>query len=682
MFLLLFLIPLVNAFTLGFFGRFFGQKGSSLLSCFFMWLCTLFSWLAFFEVGFYKSICHLILADWISIYYLSISWGFLFDTLTVVMLVIINTISTLVHMYSADYMKTDPHKSRFLAYLSLFTFFMIILVTSNNFLQMFLGWEGVGLSSYLLINFWATRLNANQSAIKAMIVNRLGDLGLIIGIFCILFYFKSLDYNIVFSLAPTLSSTYVQLFELRLHLISIITILLFIGSIGKSAQLSLHTWLPDAMEGPTPVSALIHAATMVTSGVFLLVRCSPLVEYTTTGLCIISICGSLTAIFAATTGVFQNDLKRVIAYSTCSQLGYMIFACGMSNYTVSMFHLFNHACFKALLFLSAGSIIHALNDEQDIRRMGGLIQLIPFTYCMMVIGSLSLAGLPFLTGFYSKDLLLELILVLQNSRLASLHKTFVFWLGCLVVFFTAFYSFRLLFFTFVNNSNVVRSVLSNVHESDSILLQFPLILLGLGSIFTGYLFKDLFVGVGSNFWGNAVFILPNHIHHIEAEENFLTFYKLVPLFFSLIGVSLAYSSNYLISHHILKLQLSEIGRWLTFFLNKKWYWDKIYNSFVISCVNFGYGTSFKLLDRGFIEFLGPYGLTYILPVWCKNVLNIQTGQIVQYLFFVFVNLSVLLFFFVTTDSNLIFINQDFFVIFTILLILLSSNVSFTFHLLF
>lgn len=675
MFLLIITIPLINALTIGLFGRFFGHRGSSLLACSFMWICTLLSWLAFVEVGLHKSICYITLGNWISINYTQISWGFLFDTLTVVMLVVINTISTLVHMYSVNYMENDPHRSRFMAYLSLFTFFMLILVTANNFLQMFLGWEGVGLSSYLLINFWTTRLNANQSAIKAMVVNRVGDLGLIIGIFCIMYYFKSLDYDVVFAIAPLLSSSFITIVGLKLHVITLIVILLFIGSIGKSAQLGLHTWLPDAMEGPTPVSALIHAATMVTAGVFLLVRCSPLVEYTTTGLCVIAIFGALTAIFAATTGVFQNDLKRVIAYSTCSQLGYMIFACGMSNYTVSMFHLFNHACFKALLFLSAGSIIHALNDEQDLRRMGGLVQLLPLTYCMVLIGSLSLAGFPFLTGFYSKDLILELTLVLQYSDLGGINKTFVFWLGCMAVFFTAFYSFRLIFLTFINNTNIVRTVVTHVHESNSILLQSPLILLGLGSIFVGYLFKDLFVGVGSNFWGMSVFCLPNHISYIEAEESFLTLYKLVPLLLSLTGISLAYLTNYVLPNHFLNFQLSPAGRWLTFLLNKKWYWDKIYNSLIItSFVNFGYNISFKLLDRGFIEFLGPYGLMYTLPAWSKNISSIQTGQVLHYMFFVFVNLSIIMLFCLVQDMNLLstYVNHNYiFIICALPIILLS-----------
>lgn len=676
MFLLILTIPLINALTVGLFGRFFGCKGSSFLACGFMWLCTILSWLVFIEVSFHKSICYIILGDWISINYMHISWGFLFDTLTVVMLVVINTISTLVHMYSVNYMEHDPHLSRFMAYLSFFTFCMLILVTANNFLQLFLGWEGVGLSSYLLINFWATRLNANQSAIKAMIVNRVGDLGLIVGIFFVLFYFRSLDYNVVFALAPIFCNSYITIFSMQFHVITLIVLLLFIGSVGKSSQLGLHTWLPDAMEGPTPVSALIHAATMVTAGVFLLIRCSPIVEHSTIGLCVISIFGALTAIFAATTGIFQNDLKRVIAYSTCSQLGYMIFACGMSNYTVSMFHLFNHACFKALLFLSAGSIIHALNDEQDLRRMGSLVQLLPLTYSMVLIGSLSLAGFPFLTGFYSKDLILELTLILQYSGLFSVHKTFVFWLGCLAVFFTAFYSFRLIFFTFINSTNIIRTVIIHVHESTSILLQFPLILLGFGSIFVGYIFRDIFVGVGSNFWGMAIFTLPNQINCIEAEESFLTFHKLIPLFLSLIGVFVAYLTNYILPHHFVSFQLSFIGRWVTFLLNKKWYWDKIYNFlFVKAFVNFGYNTSFKLLDRGFFEvFLGPFGFVHVLPIWSKNISSVQTGQALHYMFFVLLNLLAILSFCLLQDISLfsIYFNCNYIFILCILPIILFS----------
>ena len=327
------------------------------------------------------------------------------------MLVTVTTISTLVHFYSCSYMSVDPHISRFMSYLSLFTFFMLILITADNFIQLFVGWEGVGLCSYLLIGFWFTRVQANKAALKALIINRVGDFGIILGICLVFFVFQTLDFEIVFPLITFFQNQFFLFFGMNFNVVELICFFLFIGSVGKSAQVGLHTSLPDAMEGPTPVSALIHAATMVTAGVFLIIRCSPIFEYAPGVLNIVTFVGALTAFFAATVGLVQNDIKKVIAYSTCSQLGYMIFACGISGYTVSLFHLINHAFFKALLFLAAGSIIHSLNNEQDMRRMGGLIRITPFTYSMMLIGSLSLAGFPFLSGFYSKDVILELAFV-------------------------------------------------------------------------------------------------------------------------------------------------------------------------------------------------------------------------------------------------------------------------------
>ena len=323
------------------------------------------------------------------------------------MLVVVTSISSLVHLYSCEYMSHDPHIPRFMSYLSLFTFFMLVLVTGDNYVQMFLGWEGIGLCSYLLINFWFTRLQANKAAIKAMIVNRVGDFGLALGILMIFNYFCALDYATVFAIGHLLSDQTVTFFCFDVHLITVVCLLLFVGSVGKSAQLGLHTWLPDAMEGPTPVSALIHAATLVTAGVFLLARSSPLFECSPTALTVVTIFGGSTAFFAATTGLLQNDMKRVIAFSTCSQVGYMVFACGLSNYSVGVFHLANHAFFKALLFMGAGCVIHAVADEQDFRKMGGLSRVVPFTYSLMFVGSLSLMGFPFLTGFYSKDVILE-----------------------------------------------------------------------------------------------------------------------------------------------------------------------------------------------------------------------------------------------------------------------------------
>jgi proton-translocating NADH-quinone oxidoreductase chain L len=359
----------------------------------------LLSFFAFYEVGFSGSPCYVKLLTWFNSEYLCADWGFQFDSLTVVMLIVVTFISSLVHLYSTEYMSHDPHLPRFMSYLSLFTFFMLILVTADNFVQLFVGWEGVGLCSFLLINFWFTRIQANKAAIKAMIVNRVGDFGLAFGIFAIYITFNSVEYSTVFALVPLFEGDVLNFLGIDFHLLTLIGVLLFIGAVGKSAQLGLHTWLPDAMEGPTPVSALIHAATMVTAGVFLLARCSPIFEYAPGALYIVTLVGAMTAFFAATTGLLQNDLKRVIAYSTCSQLGYMIFACGVSNYSVGAFHLANHAFFKALLFLGAGSVIHAVADEQDMRKMGGLKRLVPFTFAVMSIGSFALMGFPFFNRF-------------------------------------------------------------------------------------------------------------------------------------------------------------------------------------------------------------------------------------------------------------------------------------------
>jgi len=466
------------------------------------------------------------------------------------MLLVVNIISALVHLYSTDYMSHDPHLPRFMSYLSLFTFFMLMLVTGDNFVILFLGWEGVGLCSYLLISFWYTRLQANKAAIKALVVNRVADFALTIGMIAIFFVFKSLDFHVVFPLAPFfVNSTFIFL-GYDLPVLTVICSLLFIGAMGKSAQIGLHTWLPDAMEGPTPVSALIHAATMVTAGVFLIIKCSPLFEYVPAVLSVITFVGATTAFFSATIGLVQNDIKKVIAYSTCSQLGYMIFACGLSNYHVSLFHLANHAFFKALLFLSAGAIIHSLSNEQDMRRFGGLAPLLPFTSIMLLIGSLSLMGFPFLTGFYSKDLILELALTKY-----TIEGSFAYCLGLVTAFFTSFYSFRVFYLTFIYKNNSFRTVIKHVHELPW-KMAVSLSVLSLGSIFLGYFAKDLFVGLGTDFWNHSILILPEHNNQLDAEffglPNLSLFdikalwnttysqrwIKLLPFFSSLIAVGL------------------------------------------------------------------------------------------------------------------------------------------------
>ena len=643
MYLLIVILPFLGFLFAGGLGRFIGFRGAALLSTTCVSFSAVLSCIAFYEVALSGSPCYIKLAPWIYSEMFDASWGFLFDSLTVVMLVVVTFVSSLVHLYSISYMSEDPHLPRFMSYLSIFTFFMLMLVTGDNFLQMFFGWEGVGLASYLLINFWFTRLQANKSAIKAMLVNRVGDFGLALGIMGIFSIFKTVDFTTVFACAnqftalPGPLSNHTFLFcNLEVDILNTLCLLLFVGAVGKSAQLGLHTWLPDAMEGPTPVSALIHAATMVTAGVFMIARCSPLFEYAPTALVVITFIGAMTSFFAATTGVVQNDLKRVIAYSTCSQLGYMIFACGISNYSVGVFHLMNHAFFKALLFLSAGSVIHALSDEQDMRKMGGVAQLLPFTYAMMVIGSLALIGFPFLTGFYSKDVILEVAYAKY-----TLSGNFAYWLGSLSALFTSYYSFRLLFLTFfgplqakgaqLTYSNSFKQSIAHAHDAP-LIMAIPLILLAFGSIFVGYLGKDMMIGLGTNFWGNALYTLPQNSILLESEYIPQSI-KFVPLFFSLFGAIIAYQIN-LSDQGIVRtyfVKTSVLGRQLYTFLNKRWLFDKVYNDFLVrKALSFGYEVSFKTLDKGVIEILGPYGISQTFQKLSRQMSKIQSGFVYHY----------------------------------------------------
>jgi len=631
MYLLIIILPFLGTLSAGFFGYYIGYKGASFLTTFFIFLTFLLSCLSFYEVGLSGSPCYITLFPWIDIDLLNLNWGFLFDSLTVTMLIIVTSISTLVHIYSIEYMKEDPHLTRFMSYLSFFTFFMIILVTADNFLQMFIGWEGVGLCSYLLINFWYGRIQANKAALKAMFINRIGDFSLILSILIIFNTFKTLDYYTVFALIPYFLDTKIYFFT-SINLLDLICFLIFVGAVGKSAQIGLHTWLPDAMEGPTPVSALIHAATMVTAGVFLIARCSFLFEYSPNILFFVTIIGSMTAFMASTIGLLQNDLKKVIAYSTCSQLGYMVFACGMSNYNVGVFHLANHAFFKALLFLSAGAVIHAMNDEQDIRRMGGLIQLLPFVYAMFLIGSLSLMGFPFLTGFYSKDFILEL--AFANYTISG-H--FAYWISTIAAFFTSFYSIRLIYLTFLTETNSFRQIIKEVHEV-SLLMLVPLVILSIGSIFFGYFTKDLFIGLGTSFWGNSLFIAPQNLNSLDAE--FLPYFvKLIPVVFSFLGATFAFFFYKHYKKILYSLKLSTLGYYLYVFINKKWFFDKINNEFIAQNLLFiGYNITYKNFDKGFIEFFGPEGISSLILKQSRFINKLQTGYIYHYILLIVIGL--------------------------------------------
>ena len=603
MYLLLVFSPLLSFFSAILFGKFLGSKGSPFIAVACLSLSLLLSFCAFFEVGLMGSNVYIELGSWIKSGVLQVNWGFMFDSLSVTMCVVVTFVSFLVHLYSVEYMSHDPHLPRFMSYLSLFTFFMLILITADNFIQMFLGWEGVGLCSYLLINFWFTRIQANKAAIKAMIVNRIGDFCLIIGILLIFIKYKSVDYTVIAALTPSVNLETLPFLSGIFNSSEIICVFIFLGAMGKSAQLGLHTWLPDAMEGPTPVSALIHAATMVTAGVFLVARCSFLYEYTNQALNLVTFIGASTAFFASSVGLMQNDLKRIIAYSTCSQLGYMVFACGLSNYSAGLFHLSNHAFFKALLFLSAGAVIHAVNDEQDIRKMGALKFTLRFTYFSMLMGSLALAGFPFFSGFYSKDFVLEL-----SYGSYTLLGHYSYWLGTLGAFITSFYSTRLLCMTFFGKPNGFKYIFCFSYETFSNMSAALGILL-IPSMFIGYFTKDLFIGVGSDFFSNSIYFNPWNYSVFEAEFSDY-FNKILPLIFSLSGmVSAFYLYNYR-KKALFAIKLTKIGRKVYTFLNKKWFFDKLYNELINQkAFNWGYSVSYKLIDRGVLEMLGPQGLS-------------------------------------------------------------------------
>jgi len=644
MLFLIILLPILGFFSGSLFGRSLG-RGVCIVTSLLTFTSFLISIFLLLDVIYSGKIYILVLKNWIYSDTIYIDWSFCFDSLTCIMLVVVTFISSLVHLYSTEYMENDPHLVRFMSYLSLFTFFMLILVTANNFLQMFVGWEGVGVSSYLLINFWFTRIQANKAAIKAMLINRVGDFFLLLGIFTIYIVFNSLDYDIVFSLVPSVINQTFILGGHQINVVDLICVFLFLGAMGKSAQLGLHTWLPDAMEGPTPVSALIHAATMVTAGVFLIIRCSYLFEYSPLSLSFITLMGAMTAFFAATTGLFQNDIKRVIAYSTCSQLGYMVFACGLSSYEVGIFHLSNHAFFKALLFLGAGSVIHAMSDEQDMRKMGGLSRLLPFTYAIMMIGSLALIGFPFLAGFYSKDVILEI-----SASTYSVVGQFSFMLGVLAAFCTAFYSTRLLYLVFLSKPNGNKNITLNAYEG-SWKMTVPLLILSIFSIIIGYLSKDLFIGFGTNFWGTSIYINP--LNYILSDIEFLsTKYKILPLLITILGVVFAFFLyTFKLSEYYL-FKSSNQAKIIFNFFNKKWYFDRIYNQFFVQNILFlSYSYFYQNVDRGIIEKIGPSGISSKVINSAKETKFYETGFVLQNLFFIFC--CIVMFVFLAARGNIL-----------------------------
>lgn len=613
MFLILSLfIPLFNFILAIFFGEYLGRTGIKICLIFNLIINTVITCIVFISMT--ATTYHVIFGLWIMSENIIIPWDFHFDNLTKTMWLIVNIISFLVHLYSFEYMSSDASLIRFLSYLALFTFFMLILISGNNLIILFLGWEGVGLSSYLLISFWFTRIAANKAAIKALVVNRVSDFALTIGILLLLLLCQTLQFPSLYLLIPFFQQKNIWFGFYLMDPLFLICFLLFIGAMGKSAQIILHTWLPDAMEGPTPVSALIHAATMVTAGVFLVIKCSILFECVPIFLVIITIVGATTAFFAASIGLAQNDIKKVIAYSTCSQLGYMFFICGLSGYNIAFFHLVNHAFFKALLFLTAGAIIHSMANEQDMRKYGGLFQLLPFTYVMLIIGSNALMGIPFLTGYYSKDCIIEYAISTY-----TITGTFAYSIGLFTAGFTAYYSFRVLILTFLFDINSNKHVIQKTHEATP-LMTFVLIFLSIGSIFFGYLFKDKFIGFGNLFYTSNITILNYSNTWIEAEA-LHPFLKLQPLIFSLLFViaCLWFQKGIIFSQKIYT------------FLTNRWFFDLIYNKFINEFILLkAYNNLFILLDKGILELIGPQGFHLFLNNISLFCLKTQRGLIFYY----------------------------------------------------
>ena len=624
-------LPLLAAFISGFFGKLIGHRSSEIITSLLVSISAILSFYIFYKVLALNYENNLLIGAWIHSGSLNINWSIKIDAVSSVMLVVVCLISALVHIYSIGYMSHDPHKTRFMAYLSLFTFAMLMLVTADNFIQLFFGWEGVGLCSYFLIGFWFKKESANAAAIKAFVVNRVGDFGFALGIFLIFYLFGTVNYSEVFQLVPKVLDKNLLFLGLKIKAIDLICLLLFIGAMGKSAQILLHTWLPDAMEGPTPVSALIHAATMVTAGVFLVVRCSPIFEYSPLILSLVTIIGMTTAFFAATVALVQTDIKKIIAYSTCSQLGYMFFATGVGAYNVAMFHLFTHAFFKALLFLGAGSVIHSLNNEQDIQNMGGVWRKIPYTWGLMIIGTLALTGFPFLSGYYSKDAIIEFAYLRGNT--VGYLAAFI---GIFTAFLTAIYSWRLIFKTFHGDYNNKDLSINEIHESPYIMIV-PLIVLAVGSILAGFLFKDLFIGAGNEelFWKESIkFLVPLSDEHPPYSILYST-----PI---LVILSIPISYYLFVKNKNITKWFAEENKPLYKFLLNKWYFDELYEYLFVKPSK-KMGTFFwKKIDINLIDKFGPDGVSNLIKKLTVKAVKFQSGYIYQYAFVMLLGFTALL----------------------------------------
>ncbi len=642
-------LPLIGFLIAGLFGRALGAKACEYITSGLVIVAALLSWVAFFTVGYGETALYQIeIMRWITAGTFDVTWSIRVDTLTVVMLVVVNTVSALVHVYSIGYMHHDPHRPRFFAYLSLFTFAMLSLVTADNLLQMFFGWEGVGLASYLLIGFWFHKPSANAAAMKAFVVNRVGDFGFALGIFGVFYLFDSIDFSTIFANAPALmegeghgEAMNFLGYHLDSHAaMTVICLLLFMGAMGKSAQFLLHTWLPDAMEGPTPVSALIHAATMVTAGVFMVARLSPLFELSHTALTVVTFFGATTAFFAATVGLVQNDIKRVIAYSTCSQLGYMFVALGVGAYSIAVFHLFTHAFFKALLFLCAGSVIHAVSDEQDMRKMGGLRKHIPITYWTMLIGTVALTGvgIPFthigFAGFISKDAVIEAAYAGHN---AMAH--YGFWLTVIAAGLTSFYSWRLTFMTFHGKPRAPVDVMKHVHESP-LVMTVPLFVLSVGAVLAGMVFYGAFYGDGYDaFWKGALFTgEENHVLHDMHEVP--AWVKVSPFVMMVLGFLVAYQF-YIRSPETPK-KLAEEHSGLYQFLLNKWYFDELYDFLFVRPSLWIGRVLWKKGDGTVIDGYGPNGVAARVQNVTTWVVKLQTGYLYHYAFAMLIGIAALI----------------------------------------
>ena len=620
-------LPLLGAALAGLFGRVLGDRGSQIATCVPVLISAILGWVALFQLAGGQGDQTVQIFTWIDSGAFEAAWSLRFDALTGVMLAVVGSVSALVHVYSVGYMHGDPGIPRFMSYLSLFTFSMLMLVTADNLLQLFFGWEGVGLCSYLLIGFWYKKPEANAAAIKAFLVNRVGDFGFALGIVGVFLVFNTIDLQTIFESAPRVAGSTFVFLGYEVDILTTLCLLLFMGAMGKSAQLGLHTWLPDAMEGPTPVSALIHAATMVTAGVFMVARLSPLFELAPVALEVVAFVGASTAFFAATIGLCQNDIKRVVAYSTCSQLGYMFFACGVSAYAAGIFHLFTHAFFKALLFLGSGSVIHALHGEQDMRRMGGLWRKIPITYGLMWVGSLALAGVPFFAGFYSKDIILEAAFGAHTAI-----GLYAFWLGIAAAVMTAFYSWRLLFMTFHGTFRGDHHKLDHAHESPPVML-IPLFFLAAGAALAGYF--GLPMVESEAFWGESL----RGFHAIEAAHHAPDWVVVLPTVAAAAGIAVAYLL------YVLKpawpARIAGALRPLYLFLLNKWYFDELYDAVLVRPAKaIGYAL-WKGGDGAVIDGLGPDGIAAATLNLARRAVRLQSGYVYHYAFAMLIGVALL-----------------------------------------